>query len=64
MNLKNKLAVAGVVLGLAVSALVLFVASSSQSNAIRGCAGVRCAACPDGTHFAPTPGNCCRCLPN
>jgi hypothetical protein len=25
------------------------------------CAGVRCQACPAGTVFAPTPGNCCRC---
>jgi len=26
------------------------------------CAGVRCIACPEGYVFAPTPGNCCRCV--
>ena len=25
------------------------------------CSTVKCAACPPGTVFAPTPGNCCHC---
>lgn len=28
------------------------------------CAGVRCMECPEGYHWAPTPKNCCRCLPD
>jgi hypothetical protein len=27
------------------------------------CDAVRCMACPPGTVFAPTPHDCCRCLP-
>lgn len=27
------------------------------------CTGVRCMTCPEGTVFSPTPGNCCRCVP-
>jgi hypothetical protein len=38
-------------------------ASVSQAWAI-DCSAVRCMACPDGYHFAPTHKNCCRCLPN
>jgi hypothetical protein len=25
------------------------------------CSFVKCPACPEGTVFSPTPGNCCRC---
>ena len=28
------------------------------------CDTVRCMACPEGFHLAPTGNNCCRCLPN
>jgi hypothetical protein len=27
------------------------------------CAAVLCLPCPEGTVAAPTPGNCCRCVP-
>jgi len=27
------------------------------------CATVKCGACPEGTVLSPTPGNCCRCVP-
>jgi len=30
----------------------------------KDCAAVLCPVCPPGTVFSPTPGNCCRCLPN
>lgn len=42
----------------------LQLAPASASAKPDPCAGVRCMACPPGTHFAPTPQNCCRCLPD
>ena len=38
--------------------------STTEVDARVDCSTVRCAACPEGTHFAPTKTNCCRCLPN
>lgn len=63
--MKKKLIAVCIAAAFGIGALVLFVASSSTSDARHiNCSQVRCAACPDGSHFAPTPGNCCRCLPN
>lgn len=37
--------------------------SAPQAAAVN-CDLVRCMACPDGYHLAPTGNDCCRCLPN
>jgi hypothetical protein len=37
---------------------------SAPQAAAANCDAVRCMACPEGTHWAPIPSNCCRCLPN
>ncbi len=59
----KRLILAGLV---SLGALFAIQVSAPDANAIppNSCAGVRCMACPEGTHFAPIPGNCCRCLPN
>ena len=60
MNVRKLVLALALVAGAAVAALSL-----SPAQAAGGaCDNVRCAACPDGTHWAPIPSNCCRCLPN
>ena len=38
--------------------------SAPVATAAGNCDAVRCMACPEGYHWAPTGNNCCRCLPN
>jgi len=44
-------------------ALFAIQVSAPQAEAVN-CDTVRCMACPEGYHWAPTGNNCCRCLPN
>ena len=60
MNLKKLVLALALLLG-AFAALEL---APSTASAAGPCDNVRCMACPPGTHWAPTPQNCCRCLPN
>jgi hypothetical protein len=58
----KKLVLALALLAGAFAALEL---SPARAGAASGaCDGVRCMECPAGTHWAPIPSNCCRCLPN
>jgi hypothetical protein len=45
-------------------ALVAVQASVPEATAAGKCDTVRCMACPEGYHFAPTGNDCCRCLPD
>ena len=45
-------------------ALFAIQVSAPQASAAVDCSTVRCMACPEGYHWAPTGNNCCRCLPN
>lgn len=44
-------------------ALFAIQVSAPKAEAVN-CDLVRCMACPDGQHLAPTGNNCCRCLPD
>ena len=60
--MKKKLFAAGLFAVAVIGATQLL--STTPAAARINCSQVRCAGCPDGQHLAPTPGNCCRCLPN
>jgi hypothetical protein len=57
----KRLILAGLV---TMGALVSIQATVPAANANHvDCSTVRCMACPEGQIFAPTPHNCCRCIP-
>ena len=51
-------------LALLLGAFAALQLAPATASAAKPCDNVRCAACPPGTHFAPTPQDCCRCLPD
>lgn len=59
-NVKQLILALALVLG-AAAALEL---APSTAAAAGPCDNVRCMACPAGTHWAPIPQDCCRCLPD
>lgn len=59
-NIKNLLLALLVMVG---AAAALGIAPAQAEPPLDRCAAVTCPVCPEGTVAAPTPGNCCRCLP-
>lgn len=57
----KRLILAGLVLLGALGAVQLTVSTASAHHV--DCSLVRCAECPAGTVWAPTPHDCCRCVP-
>jgi hypothetical protein len=57
-NIKNLL-LALLLLLAAAAAIELAPAQAAPPD----CSAVLCLQCPEGTVAAPTPGNCCRCVP-
>ena len=58
----KRLILAGAVTLAAVASLQISAPKASANHV--DCSLVRCMACPDGFHLAPTHHNCCRCLPD
>ena len=56
----KKLFLAGLVIAGALGAVQM---SAPTAEANVDCSLVRCAACPEGTVWAPKPNDCCRCVP-
>jgi hypothetical protein len=50
--------------GLVVVGALTAVSTTTAQNIPQACWGVRCAACPEGTHWAPKANDCCRCVPD
>jgi hypothetical protein len=59
-NPKNLLLALLLLIGAAVA---LDLAPAFADPPLDNCAAVLCLRCPEGTVAAPTPGNCCRCVP-
>lgn len=56
----KKLILAGLV---ALGTWGVIAAAPAPAVAAGACDNVRCMACPEGTVWAPKPGDCCRCIP-